>query len=341
TVDIAKESNYYPFGLQHQGYNNTIVGRNHTYGFGNKEEQTELGLAWIDITARNYDPALGRWMNIDPLADQMSRHSPYNYAFDNPIYFIDPDGMAPTSGGKKRLHKSTTSSSGTVVYKNIVTHKGKGYKFPTSRNYEKTGWTFLGAGSYHEHEIPVEAAKKNFTGKTEINSAYGREGHYTGMNGLFPTTSPDYTERVETSETSVSGQYYNSDGEAVSNINEASSLVVTTNVTTYSANLEGGLNTKLPETITVTNTTVTTSYQIAHGTGVSGESHQLVDGVTTQTAPTIETMNFHNAPSNNFKNYAAEKANENAFNKGKQWEKFQRTVRDAMEDSTNGWEPED
>ncbi len=93
--EILQEKNYYPFGLQHKGYNDLIISE-HKYGFGGKEEQNELGLKWIDITARNYDPAIGRWMNLDPLAEDMRRHSPYNYAFNNPIYFIDPDGMAPT-----------------------------------------------------------------------------------------------------------------------------------------------------------------------------------------------------------------------------------------------------
>ncbi|WP_317126792.1 RHS repeat domain-containing protein [Chryseobacterium indologenes] len=107
--EITGTNNYYPFGLNHIGGGKSPFSSYHAYKFGGKELQ-KTGM--YDFGARMYMPDLGRWGVIDPLAETMRRYSPYNYAFNNPISFIDPDGMAPLNQFRMMSDSRPDATSG-------------------------------------------------------------------------------------------------------------------------------------------------------------------------------------------------------------------------------------
>jgi len=92
--NIVEKSHYYPSGIRYYSASTTNSAAL-PYRYNCKEFLAMNGLNWYDYGARFYDPQIGRWHVVDPLAEESVSWSPYNYTADNPIRYIDPDGMAP------------------------------------------------------------------------------------------------------------------------------------------------------------------------------------------------------------------------------------------------------
>ena len=92
-LEVLQRDFYYPFGLSMEGA--WIAGSTDDprmdYRYNGKELSQVTGL--YAYGARYYDPTLGRFTGVDPIADQFAFVSPFNYAENEPIRHIDLWGL--------------------------------------------------------------------------------------------------------------------------------------------------------------------------------------------------------------------------------------------------------
>jgi RHS repeat-associated protein len=99
---LLEENHYYPFGLGMAGISDKALKPQYVenkYRFNssnelqNKEFADGSGLELYNAGFRLYDPQIGRFGQIDPVADFTSNVSPWAFVGNNPMAFSDPLGL--------------------------------------------------------------------------------------------------------------------------------------------------------------------------------------------------------------------------------------------------------
>ena len=164
--EITQENHYYPFGMDMQGAWTATPTDN--YKYNNKELNEDFGLNWYDYGARWYMADIGRWGQIDPLAEDYYSYSPYNYVLNSPLNAIDPDGM-------RVVFKSEDEDGNEIDWSDVI-----------NELQEITGLSLsIGKGGVLEYKSPEGKLGGSKTARNMLIKAIKHEDDVTVMNDPY------------------------------------------------------------------------------------------------------------------------------------------------------------
>jgi RHS repeat-associated protein len=151
---------YYPFGSLMPGRN--LNASDYRFGFNGMESDDEIAGTKNSYTTefRMYDSRVGRWWSTDPLEHdaRLIGFSPYHFALNNPIKYIDTYGDIPWNQVVKK-YKRLSSKFGIRYHPvdkkwkghsgiDIAANKGSDVRSMAGGSIAKIGWDPDGYGRY-------------------------------------------------------------------------------------------------------------------------------------------------------------------------------------------------
>jgi RHS repeat-associated protein len=116
---ILTTTDYYPFGMQMPDRSYVATGTGYRFGFNGKENITEI-IGWQDYGERLYNVVTGRPPNVDPITKEFPELSPYQFFSNNPIWFIDLNGLQGIPAQEKPDGTWTTAVDASWVQKQTI-----------------------------------------------------------------------------------------------------------------------------------------------------------------------------------------------------------------------------
>ena len=188
---VEEVNHYYPFGGIFAASGNA-----QPYKYNGKELDTKNGLNLYDYGARHYDPALGRFTTMDPMAEKYYPMSPYAYCGDNPIKFIDRNGMDFGPGDLFRTPREAAKDWG--MYYNgasIIRKREMGSSiYKVRENGKLKGYSYSPANEgEHSVSISLPPNKEEFAGSIHSHG----DADTKHMNNIFSRADIKYIEKTK------------------------------------------------------------------------------------------------------------------------------------------------
>jgi len=173
------------------------------YKFTGKERDVETGYDYFG--ARYYDSRIGRWLQVDPPADKYPEVSCYNYTLDNPLKFIDPNGLA--AAGANPTDKSTNKNENQTTDKNNNNNQNAKKKESNSQKATTTVYSIGGSFSiFTGFNFNVGISIDDKTGDSYL---FGRWGMSLGFEASVGISSDVIDQHLES--TRADGEGYKVD----------------------------------------------------------------------------------------------------------------------------------